>query len=103
MVGTALGALHDRDPLVVVGEEGEVEVRGGGEGLGGDGQLTQEALGGFCHASATRIDEGLFEPLVDQSGNNMFFFFLSMREIFFFKYGKECLLNDFRLTHKIFL
>lgn len=32
----SLGSLHDRDPLVVVGEEREVQKRGWGVGLGGD-------------------------------------------------------------------
>ena len=44
VVAADLGPLHDRDPLFLVGEQGEIEVRRAGVGLRVDGQLGEHAL-----------------------------------------------------------
>ena len=44
LFATRLGPLHDRDPLLVVTEEGEIEVRRSCVRLRTDGQLREDAL-----------------------------------------------------------
>ena len=44
VVAADLGPLHDRDPLFLVGEQGEIKVRRAGVGLRVDGQLGEHAL-----------------------------------------------------------
>jgi len=44
VLATSLGPLHDGDPLLVVTEEGEIEVRRGRVRLRADRQLRKHAL-----------------------------------------------------------
>lgn len=62
MVATGLGSLHHRHPLVVVAEEGQVQVRTAAVGLSTDGQLTQQPTHSLRVAAILGIHDGVFEP-----------------------------------------
>lgn len=61
MVPTRLGALHDRHPLVVITEEGEVEVGAATVGLSADGKLPQQPPHGFRVPTVLCIHNGVLE------------------------------------------
>lgn len=62
VVAARLGPLHDRHPLVVVAEEGEVEVGAAAVRLGADGQLAQQAAHRLRVPAVLGVDDGVFEP-----------------------------------------
>ena len=61
MVSAGLGSLHHRHPLVIITEEGEVEVRTAAVGLGTDGQLTQQPTHRLGVPAIFGIDYSVFE------------------------------------------
>lgn len=61
MVPTRLGSLHHRHPLVVVAEEGEVQVGAAAVGLGADGQLAQQPPHRLGVAAVLGVHDGVFE------------------------------------------
>ena len=65
VVSAGLGSLHHRHPLVVVAEQGEVQVGTTRVGLGADGQLGQQPLHSLRVAAKLGVDDGLFEALLD--------------------------------------
>ena len=68
VIRTRLGPLHHRDPLLVVAEEREIEVRGARVGLGADGQVGEDSLPGLVQAPVLGTDDGLLEPLLQETG-----------------------------------
>lgn len=62
VVAAGLGSLHDRHPLVVVAEEGEVEVGAAAVRLGADGQLAQQAAHRLRVPAVLGVHDGVFEP-----------------------------------------
>lgn len=61
VVSTGLGPLHHRHPLVIVTEEGEVEVRAAAVGLGANRQLAQQPAHRLGVAAVFRVHNGVFE------------------------------------------
>ena len=68
MIAAGLGPLHQRHPLVIVGEELQVEIGRTRIGLRWNGQLGEDSLGGLGVAAETGADDGLLEALVHQIG-----------------------------------
>lgn len=61
VVATRLGSLHHRHPLIVVAEEGEVQVRAAAVGLGTDGQLAQQPPHSLRVSAVLGVDDSVFE------------------------------------------
>lgn len=61
VVSTGLRSLHHRHPLVIITEEGEVEVRTAAVGLSADGQLTQQPTHRLGVPAIFGIHYGVFE------------------------------------------
>lgn len=61
MVSAGLGPLHNRHPLVIIAEEGEVEIRAAAVGLSTDGQLTQQPTHRLCMAAIFSVHYGVLE------------------------------------------
>jgi len=62
VISAALGPLHHRHPLVVVAEEGEVEVRAAAVRLGADGQLTKQPPHRLRVPAVFGVHYGVLEP-----------------------------------------
>lgn len=61
MVATRLGPLHHRHPLIVVAEEGEVQVRTAAVRLGADGQLAQQPTHSLRVPAVLGVHNSVFE------------------------------------------
>lgn len=61
VVATRLGSLHHRHPLIVIAEEGEVQVRAAAVGLGTDGQLAQQPPHSLRVSAVLGVDDSVFE------------------------------------------
>lgn len=61
VVSAGLGSLHHRHPLIIITEEGEVEVRTAAVGLGADGELTQQPTHRLGVPAIFGIHYGVFE------------------------------------------
>merc|ERR1719228_1211040 len=68
MFSTSLGSLHNRHPLVIVGEEGQVEEGGGGERLSRDWKLSKNSFPCLIGSTIFCTNNGLLEPLLDKVG-----------------------------------
>lgn len=67
-VSHSLGPLQSRHPLVIVAEEGQVQVGAVGMALGADGELAQQSPGRLCLSSIPGIGDGLLEFHVECPG-----------------------------------
>lgn len=68
MIATGLRPFHDRHPLVIVAEEGKIQIRAAAVGLSTDGQLTKKPPDRLCVPSVFGIHDGVFEPRHKQNG-----------------------------------
>lgn len=68
MIAAGLGTLHDRHPLVVIAEKGEVEVGAAAVGLGADGELAQQPPHSLRVPSVLGVHNSVFEPAAEQEG-----------------------------------
>lgn len=64
VVSTSLGPLHDRHPLVIVAEEGQVEVGAAAVRLGADGELAEQPAHGLGVPSVLGIHNSVFKPTI---------------------------------------
>lgn len=67
MITAGLGPLHDRHPLVIIAEKGEVEVGAATVRLGADGELAQQPPHGLRMPSVLGIHNSVFEPAANQN------------------------------------
>lgn len=68
VISAGLGPLHHRHPLVIITEEGEVEVRTAAVGLGADGQLTQQPPYRLGVPAVFGVDYGVLESEEQRDG-----------------------------------
>lgn len=68
MIATGLWPFHDRHPLVIIAEEGEVQIRAAAVGLSTDGQLPEKPSDCLCVPSVFGIHNGVFKPGHKQTG-----------------------------------
>ena len=71
MLTACLGSLHHRHPLVIIGEQRQVEEWRRRIGLGGDRKLSQHSLASFIGPTILGTDNGLLKPLLDQVGEDV--------------------------------
>lgn len=69
VITAGLGPLHDRHPLVIIAEKGEVEVRAATVRLGTDWELAQQPPHGLCVSSILGIHNSVFEPEANQEAD----------------------------------
>lgn len=69
MVTTRLGSFHDRHPLVVIAEEGEVQVGAAAVGLGTDGQLAEQPAHSLRVSAVLGVHNSVFESGGTQSSS----------------------------------
>lgn len=67
MVATRLGSFHHRHPLIVIAEEGEVQVRAAAVRLGADGQLAEQPTHRLCVAAILGVHNSVFESGGDRA------------------------------------
>lgn len=65
VIATGFGALHDRHPLVIIAEEGEVEVGTAAVRLSADWELAKQSPHSLCVPTILGIHNSVLESEAD--------------------------------------